>query len=223
MKKRGGSTTMVSRSLIVPDRFFTKLRYYDVDTPFINLSTNYAFRYYYGNALYDINPSLASSQVPGVTALQGLYHSYRVHAMKIVFEVANTTLDPLLMTLHQQTDFSTTAFNTWAKIVSLAGNKYTKQRVIGPSTGMDRGRLSLYVDFSVVNGSKLQYIADSDYTGTLADPLTSVVGSNPNNLFFVYAILSTIDGSPVSASSVIPIRVEITQYVELFRRIDTYA
>lgn len=224
--KKGQKHTMIHKGLIMPDRFFTKLTYYDTDTSFVNVggTLNYAFRYYNANGLYDINPALASSVVPGTSAFQNSYRSYRVRAAKIIFEVANVTSEPILITLHAQTDYHPTTFDTWAKVVSLTGNKYTKQRTLSAITGMDRGKLSLYADFSVMNGNKQQYLADADYTGTLTyTPSTpDDSGSNPNNLFYFYCIVSTVDSSPFDADAVIPIRVLITQYVEFFRRIDMY-
>lgn len=208
----------------MPDRYFTKLRYYDIDTPQINLSANYAYNYYNMNGLYDINPAILSSVVPGTITFTNTYRSYRVRAAKITFEVANIMDQPLLMTLHQQTDYSPSTFITWATIVSFEGNKYTKQRVIAGSEGMNKGKLSLFVNFSKINGNKLQYMTDADYTGTLSYtiPTVPVAGSNPNNIFAAYCILSTVDGAPVPTPAPVPVRVVITQYVEFFRRVDTY-
>jgi hypothetical protein len=209
---------------------FVKLKYIDTDTPELTMSSvgaPFSFNTYKGNSGYDVNLSIGSSKMPGFNEWSAFYTQYRVRAAKITFECCNNfvtnvnTTEPVYMFVHVQDLNQPTAFTSWPFIRALEGNRYSKFKLLSNSGGMDKGRLSIYVDYAKFLGNKLQYNASPAYSGNTISSVGG--GTDPAVLAQIYAGVMTYDGAPVVTSGIYPVHATVTQYVEFYNRVDLRA
>jgi len=211
-RKQNKLTLYSSPSTIIKPRAFVKLKYIDTDTPSLNLSTLQSFNYngYNINGAYDVNQAVASTTMPGFTEWSAFYERYRVRAAKMSTQwVNNTGVVVYAMTFFR--DDAVSPIINWTDFRNQEGNPYTSVRLLPNSTGMNMCKTKVYAKMATMTGSKIQYLADSVYAGTLS--------TNPSRLYFGYNMIGTFDGAAAPASTTVVVRTTITMYVEFFDRV----
>jgi len=192
----------------VPDRMFVKLSYMDTDSRFLASAGN-AFGYirYKSNSLFDVNPLLLSSTVPGFTELSTLYEEYRVHAVKITVRFCNQESFPSVV-LVWPTDADQATLLSQQYLQEMCGNYLARFKHVSSKGGADRGAISLYVSHAKLIGTR-NFNTDTTYS--------ALVTNNPANLMWMNIGCYSMDNSVYTSVS-IPFEMKMTLYSEFFNR-----
>jgi hypothetical protein len=130
------------------------------------------------NGIYDVDPALASTAVPGFAEWMGLYRTYQVISTHANIDVINVIDEPT------QVEFtwvdSPQAVNTF--LPNRYGNSYATQKYISGKSGMDRCHYQRTMDMAQLNGSLTYWGTVSQFQGSAStNPLTPyqfVIGIN---------------------------------------------
>lgn len=204
-KRANASTMTVRRPTIVADRTFVRLRYNEIAT--LSSATydgSYAFS---GNGIYDPNISSTGTQPTGYDQWSNFYSQYRVRGSKIKIKVANISgTSSVIIGVVPCIDYVNTASGGINEVIRDPRCKYTMLS----SGGQTLGFVSNY------NTTKKTY-GENDLSDTLYVGASGNSGSNPTNQWYW-----CIDAANVSGSGSISLQmhVEITYYVEFFKRKD---
>jgi len=176
---------------IMPDRFYTRLRY---DFPgnlvisTILTSSMYRFR---PTSAYDIDPVLGTLSAPGFPELATLYGSYRVTASKIAVRYCNTSalqgaicgVIPLLI--------DPGASPSAGDVTAWLSNPYCKFKMIG-TAGSPPASVSSQISTEKIFGSKMVYFDDNWAAAT-----TTTTGNN-----WYWAIFALVVAPPTTTQTI---------------------
>lgn len=196
--------------LLWPNSKLVKLRYVDVDTPFITLSaaTN-GGRKFKLNSAFDVNDAGASTAMPGFGEYSTMYKIYRVAAAKIttIATVEGTTVNvPLTIGIHMSgSNITTTDWSEWMR--ALGGNKHSTSTQISL---YEHRKISLYRRMSTIVGNARNYWGN--------DAFGAVVGSDPASLIYGFLRICTTDGAATSLT--VALKTTVTLYIR-FSNVDT--
>lgn len=176
-RMRGGRRRRGSRRVVGPATRIVKLRYVDVDTPFINSATaTFASNTYKINSAFDVNQLVGTTHMPGFAEWANFYLKYKVMATKISTEITNPSNKPYIVQLRMEPDIS--APLTWNNYMQMQGNPYCKTRSISQAGGLDKIHMSMYASLGRLLGNRLVYKTDTSYEAqTNANPARTMYGS----------------------------------------------
>lgn len=194
--------------VIVPDRMFAKLHYMDSTSNRLATAGNpFGYLRYYVNGLFDPNPLILTSPVPGFKPIMQLYENYRVRGCKVTLTFNNGETFPSLV-LIWPTDQDQAGSVSYQYLQEMVGNAYSKYKSISAKGGIDKGVLSAYISFKKLIGTA-NVLTSPDYVGTDS--------TNPAKLMFWNVGSYSLDGSNYTAAS-IPFECRMTFYCEFFNR-----
>lgn len=165
------------RFLIQPPSLYVKLRYNilkRVNSP----GVDYASYSWNVNGLYDVDPALASTAIPGFVEWMSLYRTYQVSSVRAKLSVINMVDEPVQVDITWLD--SPVAVNTYTP--AQYGNRFSVQRSLAPKGGLDKVQYEKVVDLEQLNGSLTYWGTVSQFQGSAStNPLTPyqiIVGVN---------------------------------------------
>lgn len=213
-KKRGGKYTKIQTvrvrtpGVAVPDKMFVKLNYMDTTSRVLAAAGNpFGYVRYYSNGLFDANPLILTSAVPGFTELAGLYEQYRVHAVKMTLRFCNQEAFPSVV-VTWPTDVDQTGLISQQYLQEMCGNAFARFKHLSAKGGMDKGAIVNYISHKKLIGTR-NYNTDVNYA--------AFTNANPARLMFMNIGVYSMDGSNYTAAN-IPFEVRLTFYAEMFNR-----
>lgn len=212
--RKGGPTIGRSRSVIVPDEQFMKLKYNGVATMLISAGSisNYIWS---GNSVYDPDVSGTGHQPMGFDQWSAFYNKYTCFGSKITVEILNisgatagaqniqATLMPLASRVATSVPQSVTDINV---LYEYPYCQHKEGNIVG---GASRLKFKSYMSTAKIDGVSKQKIAiDDNYTALIsADPV--------NEWKWMIAAQTADQSSGVTLKAI----VTITYYVKMFDRI----
>lgn len=192
------SSVIVRGPQAIKDQYVCKLVYCETlkRSP-ASAIDNYLFR---GNSVYDPNQSGVGSQPYYFDSIAQLYQQYRVTGSKLEVELVNTAAVPAMATLFPANEtISVTDIDDWA------GNRYSKSRVMAPSSGSpNMARLSTYATTAAMYGVSANIVkSEKDYS--------AAVTTNPTNQWNWHIIVGSMDKA---TNITYEMRVKVTYYVK---------
>jgi hypothetical protein len=164
----------LSRFWILPNNIRNKMRYITRST-LLNLVGNSASRQFSANGLYDIDPLLASTAMPGFTELMNIYQNYRVVSCRVKGFFSNNEARPMTLNV------TFTGINSYVTnnfIASQYGNKFSKQYQIGAKGGEDTCAFENQVNNAALFGSTAYWGDVTQFLGTGATNPTTPLNVN---------------------------------------------
>jgi hypothetical protein len=158
--------------VMVSDKVVVKLRYPVYKVVNSLASPSVAVRWY-TDGLYDVDPTLGSTNIPGFAEWSAMYSYNRVRGYRVHFMVANLEAFPLSIYLtHTNTDPGTTGLNSAAQ----AQNRYGQTYLMASSNAQPAKKLAKTLSISQVLGDRLAR-TDQNFVGTAT--------ANPVDLTYV--------------------------------------
>lgn len=192
----------IPRLMYTPETMLVDLVYPDVNYNRNNVGSSFlSWRYRTGN-IFDPDPALGSGSVPGYTYYSNGYNAYLIIGIGYDIGIVNMEAsgsDIVVCPTTQDLGLN------YSSVGELFGNPHATVASVSSKGGMDRCRLTGYVDLGQFYGNCTQYIANFGTT----------FGSNPTTLF-----LNVGATSPTSytTNNGLDVRVTLTYRVLLFSR-----
>jgi hypothetical protein len=168
------SLTVRQPGKIVPDKLVTTLSYIDVSHSSIGIPATVAGSFRYRpTAIYDVDPLIGGTTIPGFTELSALYNYYRVHSSTIkgYFVNQDATTAPLIIILPLNSDPGSgptpTTLQSWEM------NPYSKMYLMSSKGGYDRAIITNHMTTKKLVGSQ-----SVKYDDTYASAVTTVPTNN---------------------------------------------
>lgn len=219
--------SLSARKMDLPDRMFVKLRYIDNDQNEINIPQNDAFgiRRLSGNNIYDPDLNTGNYGVLGYTEWSNFYNKYRVHASKIRVTFAQRSTQGQVNENHR--------FRCTVLPLDLSSNpstlnffkgqpmqQYAKTREISAIVGgHNQITISNYMSMCKFEGSMAPKY-DISFAATTHGSATN---QSPQNQFYWFIIVASLDGNLTTAGYDLGCTVSIDYYVEYYSRRDLSA
>lgn len=148
-----------SPRMVMPPEYDTVLRYtvQDVVTNAGGVRASIRF----GTNAYDVDPTLASTAMPGFAEFAQFYARFRTLAIKYKFSAANQEAFNITV-IH---GFSNSAIASGSVNIEYAGNPLMKTAILGPLTGQNRGTFTQKATVAKITGTQ-QPLFDDLYTGS---------------------------------------------------------
>ena len=200
------SVKILKRNTIIPDRYFTKLKFSETVDIRPTVAAPNARQVWRGNSLFDPDQSSTGGQPTGFDQLMSLYTNYRVYASSIKLQIM-----PLQTTSASFTKWCLYPCNTPSNDLSPdvgAERPYSKNTFVGGS-GQNMRFMKNFMSTKRLLG--YNNILDNDnFIGTS--------GTNPSTQWYWVADYQTVGG----LNNLDPgyMNCTITYYVEFFNRID---
>ena len=201
-------TTLIRQpGVIVADRHFCKLRYTDQTSNLLSIASNYGLIRYYANNVFDANPLILTSSVPGFTELASLYERFRVRACKVKLTACNQEAFPVVvMTIPTNYDIAGSLSHPFLQ--ELLDNPYCKYKALSAKGGQDKCTISNYITMERLFGTK-NVKTDEAYAG--------YDSANPGIMGFMNLCVYSMNATNFTTASV-PFEARMTYYVEFFQR-----
>jgi hypothetical protein len=203
--QRSNSLVTLPKSvgLIMPDRMYTKLRFYGLGA--ISISAGFANgARYRPSAAYDVDPVAASTATPGFSEFAAFYNGYRVTCSRFLTRFVNPSatvgVNVVIVPLNSDPGSSP----SFATIASWVSNPYAKHKMLGCG-GSKSETLSCLMSTEKIFGSKMVYMDDN---------FSSLTSSIPNNNW--YWGVGVI--APASTTVSITTEIDVEMGVEFFSR-----
>lgn len=192
-----------------PDKFMTKMKYVDQNNLYYggpqtaSSPVNFVYRV---NSLYDPATSVTGENVmAGFNELAAMYDNYRVHAVKTIVDIQNTTASPIVA-VHTYSANNSPPTNL-ANLMGTTGNPYSVWGTAGLNSANASIHLENYVGLRKLVGSKtLDY--DADYAG--------LNNANPTKQLFGY--LSVTNANPTATALTFSLVIQIEFWCEWYGR-----
>jgi hypothetical protein len=126
----------------------------------------------YRSEAYDVDPSLATTAMPGFTEFAGFYQRFRCTRFGYKFSVSNQESFSMAV-IH---GFSSTAIGASALNLQYAGNPLFNTAMLGPATGQNRGVFQDEKSVVDIVGTK-QPLMDDLYTGSTTAATLATAGT----------------------------------------------
>lgn len=202
------SVVVRTPGVVVADKTYVKLHYMDTTSRVLAAPANpFGYIRYFANGLFDANPLILTSLVPGFTELATLYEQYRVHGAKITVRFVNQEAFPSVVVVWP-TDQDQSASINQQYLQEMCGNYFARFRHLSSKGGMDRASITNYISFKKLIGTR-NYNTDLNYS--------SLVSTNPLKLMYWNIGTYSMDNSNYTAANV-PFECRITFYAEFFNR-----
>lgn len=159
----------LSRFLLLPPSLIVKMRY-NLHQQLNQPGFPYASYSWTCNGLYDVDPALASTAIPGFTEFMALYRVYQVISTKADVWVTNEGNNSCQVEFAWHNQF--VAQNSYDS--NKYGNAYSTQRTISAKGGQDRTHYVKTVDQCELSGTLAYWGSIANYQGTNS--------TNPNSV-----------------------------------------
>jgi hypothetical protein len=179
----------------MPERYRTTLNY-DKILVLNNLGNAYANVRFIPAGVYDVDPVLGSTAVPGFTELMTLYRAYRTLKSSIFVSYANQDVFPTIAYL---LPMNYDPGQNSAIPGTLIAQRVTKTYPLGPITGNSAHRITHSFTTAAISGTTSQNILDT-YVGTAT--------TNPTNLW--YWVVGVYSAGAMSAGVLINVSIRMT-------------
>jgi hypothetical protein len=194
-----------SSGLIVPDRMYTRLRFFGATSITVTAATPQGAVRYRPTAAFDVDPLLASTATPGFAEFAAFYNTYRVTASNARIVMSQRSSESLVGVLAPVL-FDPGASPTYNTIASWSSTPFSKHMQI-PPIGGDSITLAQSMSTEKIHGTDMVY-----YDNNFAATVTGIPG---NNWYWVVGILA----SPApAANTVVNVMVDIEMGVEFYDR-----
>lgn len=201
---KASKLTLRGNGLIMPDRYFVKLKYTLINLSFggASLVSNDLF----GNSLYDPEVAIGGSQPTGYQQLINFYERYKVHGSKVKVQpiVASGSSANAVVRWYLLPSASSTIPTDYANAVN---QPYTRKLITGTRDGKNTGVMKQYMSTKKMFG--LATLNDEDYG--------AVVNGNPALLWYWQTVANIYNGTGTIETGVYA-DIEITYYCEFYRR-----
>lgn len=187
---------------VIPNKLVTRLKYIISGNALLNAGFNTVSRQMNANGVYDVDPALASTAVPGFTEFSGLYLKYRVLKTKSTCTFINREAFPVLINL----GFENTFFTANTKTASYYDGKNQRSQLL-PANMSSRG-----VTLSLTR-TATEMIGDEE--GQASANWANYVTGNPAALYYTSASASCAGLGAVFVLGVV-IRWELEFWVEFY-------
>lgn len=156
---------------IVPDSLISNLKWVDSSHYVLNNAlSSFATIRFRPSGVYDIDPVLGSTAVPGYNELTSLYGKYRTISSRIRVNFTNLEKFPVQVFVWP-TNFDLGA--NYAQVASAMSSPFAKNRTISSSGGMDHALLTHALDTSQIFGTD-----EVLYDDQFAASITTVPANN---------------------------------------------
>lgn len=210
-KKANKISTVTIRQpgVICADRYRVKLRYVDTTSNRVgSVGNSFGYIRYWANNLFDPNPLVFTTVVPGFKQLTTLYDRYRVRSTKLTVRCTNMEAFPVMVLIWPSfVDLTTSISNQFLQ--EMLANPYVKYKMLSPKGGMDRAQLSNYISWTKFSGTK-NVSTDTDYS--------ALVSTAPAQLFFFNIAAYSVDGANFTANTSVVYEARLTFYSEFYER-----
>ena len=200
--------TKLPRSVtsIIPDRMYTKLRFYGLGNLVVPTVTNVVGARYRPTAAFDIDPLLGSTATPGFAELSALYGAYRVTTSIMKISVCNQSATQGAVVVLVPLLIDPGATPTFPTVTAWTESPYAVHKLVGVA-GSPTEHLSCSMSTEKISGSKWVYFDDN---------WTSAVSTVPVNNWYwaVGAYCPVVPGTAVTINTDICIDIGI----EFFQR-----
>jgi hypothetical protein len=162
-----------SVGLVLPDRYYTSLRYWTNAQVNLSATRIQGGRYIPTNA-FDVDPAFGSTAMPGFSELAAIYGQYRVLRSKFKVQVANPSTTIPMQIIVVPLNYDPGASPSAPTVVGWKGNP----RAVSRTTALAGGPIATLVNemsTEKINGSKAVYFDDS---------FASLVSTGPVNNWF---------------------------------------
>lgn len=187
---------------IVPPKLVTRLKYI-VQTSLYNAGLSIASKQLNANGVYDVDPALATTSVPGFAEFASLYWKYRVLKVKSTCTFINREAFPMLINL----GFENTFFAANTKGKSYFDTKDQKTLLV-PQNQTARG-----VTLSMTKTAD-QMIGDQE--GDASANWANYVNGNPAALYYCSAAADCSITGNVFAAGGVAVRWEVDFWTEFY-------
>jgi hypothetical protein len=159
--QRSNSLVTLPRSVgvIMPDRMYTKLRFYGLGAISIVASVGLGARYR-PSAAYDVDPVAASTATPGFSEFSSFYNNYRVTCSRATIRFVNPSAavgaQVVLCPLNADPGASVAS----PTVAAWVSNPYAKTKLLGCG-GSKSETLSCFMSTEKIYGSKMVYNDDN--------------------------------------------------------------
>lgn len=191
------------------------LSYQDTTGTVVTVAAGSTFNYnqYRCNSAFDVNPSIASTSMPGFQEWASFYLKYLVTWCKITCTFVNTSQSACYAGIAFRPYTSEATWTTWTAWRQLEGNSIPhKVRLLSMAGGQgDRVTLSVKAPLWKIVGNFHQYNSDVAYQ--------AVVTTNPSNIIDGFVYVLTGDGAVGGATNpIVTVKVNIQMYVRFFNK-----
>lgn len=193
----------IAPRMVMPAEYDTSFKYI-VDVVVGTAAATLSSVRYTTNA-YDVDPTLASTAMPGFTELAALYARFRTLRMAYKFNVCNAEAFPV----HVIHGFSNVSVASGSLGMNYGGNALMSCSILGPLTGQGRSIFSRSASVGQISGST-QYLYDDVFTGSTTSSTLATAGT-------CYCYLGLSAGANVFTAAGAIVQVEITLHVRLSR------
>lgn len=204
------TVTIRQPGVVCADRYRVKLRYVDTTSNRVGTAgSSFGLVRYYANSLFDPNPLIFTTVIPGFKQLTTLYDRYRVKATKIVVRATNMEAFPVVVLVWPSfVDLTTSSSNQFFQ--EMLANPYVKWKMLSPKGGMDRCQLTNYISWQKYAGTK-NVSTDVDYS--------ALVSANPANLFYLNIAAYSVDNTNFTVNTSVVFESRLTFYSEFYERV----
>jgi len=173
-------------------------KFFPLPTALSNTVGNVRFEPTY---LYDVDPVVGSTALPGFAEYGALYRQYRVNSASIDLRLANNDTQNILVYCCPVNSDPGANYNS-AAAQQYLGSRLSKRQILGPLSGQNQGHLSDYQTVAGFGGAANRQIADF-YTG-----LTSGVAPQNNFFWTVGIVCSSTSSTGVTVDMTLDVEVE---------------
>lgn len=202
------SVVIRTPGVAVPDKMFVQLNYMDTTSRVLAAAGNpFGYIRYFSNGMFDANPLILTSPIPGFTELAALYEQYRVHSIKVSLRFCNQETFPSVVVIWP-TDQDQSGLISQSYLQEMCGNAFAKYKQVSSKGGLDAGEINFYLSHKKLIGTKV-YNTANEYS--------AFVTANPARLTYVNVGCYSMDNSNYTAAN-IPFEVRLTYYAEFYNR-----
>jgi len=188
-----------------------KLKYVDTDTTTITFTggNTQPSNVYKINSAYDVNNSVASTNMPGFAEMSSMYNNYKVLATKIktTFYVPDAFSEPLtvgIIMVPQALGSYTQA--EWQHLVRANPNNCVSRMAIPVQRAQT---VKMYRKLSAVHGNPAEFRGNENYS--------AVYTANPATIMYGYVFASQLTGNIPPAGEVTA-KTEVTMYIKFYKK-----
>lgn len=154
----------LSRFFILPNNIRNKMRYVLGGNLGVTLPGSSASLEFTVNGLYDVDPRVASTAIPGFTELMALYQNYRVDSCKVNVTLMNKEAFPIVAS---NAFTGITHYSTNGYTPAVYGNKFSRQvAAMSAIGGQDRCKQVNQVNMADLFGSTAYWGDLQSFLGT---------------------------------------------------------
>lgn len=208
--KRKTQATTRSHQLVIADRGTIRCRYLNITNPVLPAGAfPYNYKQFNLNGMWDVDPSILSTAMPGFSEWGFFYQYYRAVSCKITCQMTNTNTKPMYFMIWAETPNQPVPIS-WAQLIERSANphsKITTLEVVGSNTTRT---LTMHINFAKLLGDTLDYKADNQWRG-------GILSSNPPSIFNLYVAALNADALGVVTNG-LPYKLQITYYADVFGR-----